>query len=372
MRWPENERSTVRLVVTVERYAPAIGGAERVAQRVSEGLAARGHEVHVITGAIPGPTELNGTRIHRLPIAGNDVRGIQGDGKAVVETVDALQPDLVFNYAAQTWATDCCLPLLEREARPRMVLAPCGFSGLGKRRYASYFAGMPTRLRRYDGLILHSTVYQDWDFVVRAGVERMFVIPNGADPPAGGEMLRAQIAGGSIAVTVGSHVCTKGHRDFARATRSLGRQRSLTGVIVAPERHGLDSLRGCQLACRSRARMRGERLRVLDGAAPGTVADALATATLFLFTSRVECAPLVILEAMAASTPWVSYDVGNVSELPGGLVARDYEELLDLAEQILDGVHPELGTQGHEAWNANHRWEQIIARYESVFEELLA
>ncbi len=359
-------------MITVERYPPAIGGAERVAQRVSEGLAARGHKVHVITGPTPGPSEMGGAHIHRLPIAGNEVRGIHGDGGAVVETIDRLLPDLVFNYAAQTWATDCCRSLLERNVRPRMVLAPCGFSGLHKRRYARYFADMPARLRSYDGLILHSTVYQDWGFAAQAGVERMFVVPNGADPPANGDTLRAQIVGGSLAVTVGSHVCTKGHPDFARAARSLARQRTLTGVIVAPERHGLDALRGCQPACRARALMRGDRLRVLDGTAPGVVANAIAAADLFLFASRVECAPLVILEAMAAGTPWVSYDVGNVSELPGGLVARDYDQLLDQAGQVLDGAHPELGAQGHEAWDKGHRWEHLVARYESVFEELLA
>jgi glycosyltransferase involved in cell wall biosynthesis len=358
-------------VVTVERYAPAIGGAERVAQRVSEGLAARGHEVHVLTGATPGPDELNGAHVHRLPVTGNEVRGIHGDGDAVLETIDRLQPDLVFNYAAQTWATDCCRPLLEREARPHMVLAPCGFSGLHNRRYASYFADMPTRLRRYDGLILHSTVYQDWDFAARADVERMFVVPNGADSPASGETLRSQTSGRLLAVTVGSHVYSKGHREFARAIRALGRRRPLTGVIVAPERHGLDALRGCQLACRTRARKQGDGLRVLDGTAPVVAADALAAADLFLFTSRVECAPLVILEAMAASTPWVSYDVGNVSELPGGLVAGDFTQLLDNAGRILDGSHPELGAQGHAAWQSEHRWEDIVGRYESVFEEIL-
>jgi glycosyltransferase involved in cell wall biosynthesis len=358
-------------VVTVERYAPAIGGAERVAQRVSEGLVARGHEVHVITGATPGPEELAGVRIHRLPIAGNDARGIHGDGAAVVATIDRLQPELVFNYAAQTWATDCCRALLEREVRPRMALAPCGFSGLHTRRYASYFADMPDRLRLYDGLILHSTVYQDWGFAAAAGVERMFVVPNGADPPASGGGLRAGIPGGPIAVTVGSHVFSKGHGDFARAIRSIGRRRRLTGVIVAPDRHGLDALRGCQPACRTRARLRRGSLRVLDGTPPGVVADALAAADLFLFTSRVECAPLVILEAMAAGTPWVSYDVGNVSELAGGVVAGSFAELADAAAQVLDGTHPELGEQGRAAWEKSHRWEPIVARYEAVFEELL-
>ncbi len=359
----------MRVLATVERYAPAIGGAERVVQRVAEGLAARGHEVHVLTGGAPEEVELGGVHVHRLPVSGNEVRGIHGDGSSVASLIARIEPDIVFNYAAQTWATDCCFDLLEREGRPRMVLAPCGFSGLGKRRYERYFAAMPERLRGYDALILHSAVYQDWKFASDAGAERIHVVPNGADPPASGDTLGLTAPGRSLAVTVGSHVVSKGHAQFARAIRALARERALTGVIVAPPRRGLDALRGCQLTCQARARV--QPLRILDGSLPGAVASAISAADLFLFTSRVECAPLVILEAMAAGSPWVSYDVGNVSELPGGVVAGSFGELLDAAGQVLDGKRPELGTQGREAWEADHRWEDIIPRYESVFNEVL-
>jgi glycosyltransferase involved in cell wall biosynthesis len=360
----------LRVLATVERYAPAIGGAERVVQRVAEGLAARGHEIHVVTGGTPGETEIGGVRVHRVAVTGNEVRGIHGDVSAPTRLVGRLEPDLVFNYAAQTWATDCCLQLLEREDRPRMVLAPCGFSGLGKRRYVNYFAAMPARLRAYDALILHSTVYQDWAFAAAAGAERMYVVPNGADPPASRDTLHLATPGRALAVTVGSHVISKGHAQFARALRALGRKRALAGAIVAPPRRGVNALRGCQLTCQARARI--QPLRIVDGSAPGTVASAIAAADLFLFTSRVECAPLVILEAMAAGTPWVSYDVGNVAELPGGVVAADDKELLHAAGQILDGEREELGAQGRGAWEATHRWESIVPRYEAVFEEVLA
>src|SRR5437588_334726 len=151
----------MRLIVTVERYAPAIGGAERVAQRVSEGLAARGHEVHVVTSGAPPSQSLGGVSVHRLPLGGNEVQGIRGDAGAVRALIERLEPDLVFNYAAQSWPTDLCADLLAEPGRPRMVLAPCGFSGLHNRRYEAYFAAMPQRLRAYDGLILHSAVYQD-------------------------------------------------------------------------------------------------------------------------------------------------------------------------------------------------------------------
>src|SRR5205807_965733 len=164
---------------------------------------------------------------------------------------------------------------------------------------------MPARLRMYDALILHSTVYQDWDFAVNSGVERMFVVHNGADPPFHGDA-SVQLPRGAVAVTVGSHVLSKGHAEFARAIRALARDRELTGVIVAPRRTGLDSLRGCQLACDARSLF--QPLRIIDGATPGVVGSVLAQADIFLFTSRVECAPLVILEAMAAGKPWVSYE----------------------------------------------------------------
>jgi glycosyltransferase involved in cell wall biosynthesis len=358
----------MRLLATVERYAPAIGGAERVVQRVAEGLAARGHEVHVLTGGAPAEVELGGVRVHRVPVTGNEARGIGGPPSAVTETIERIAPDLIFNYAAQTWATDCCFPLLGRPVRPRMVLAPCGFSGLGKRRYRDYFAAMPTRLRSYDALVLHSSVYQDWRFAEAAGVERMFVLPNGADaPPAPAAARRSD--GPALAVTVGSHVVTKGHAQFARALRRLGRHHQLEGAIVAPARHGLDALRGCQRTCEARSRV--QRLRIVDGSAPGAVQREIAAADLFLFTSRVECAPLVILEAMAAGTPWVSYDVGNVSELSGGVVAADRRELLAAAHEILGGRLPQLGGEGRATWQTHHRWEDIVPQYESAFSEVL-
>jgi glycosyltransferase involved in cell wall biosynthesis len=359
----------MRILITVERYAPAIGGAERVVQRVSEGLAARGHEVHVLTGGSPEHVELAGVHVHRIPLSGNETRGIRGDRDAVTSLVGSVGPDLLFNYAAQTWTTDCCFELLRSTSRPRMVLAPCGFSGLGTRRYRDYFALMPERLRGYDALILHSTVYQDWSFAAQSGVTRMFVVPNGADPPVAAG-LAPELPDGQFAVTVGSHVLSKGHAQFARAIRALARERDLSGVIVAPPRRGLDLLRGCQLVCRARAS--AQPLRLIDGSPAGAVAATVAAAEVFLFTSRVECAPLVILEAMAAGTPWVSYDVGNVSELAGGVVVASFEELLQAAREILDGQRPELAGEGRAAWEADHRWERIVARYESVFEELIA
>jgi glycosyltransferase involved in cell wall biosynthesis len=355
----------VRILLTVERYAPAIGGAERVVQHVAEGLAAREHEVHVMTSGARSIQELNGVYVHRLPLSGNEARGIRGDAREPLQLIDRLDPAVILNYAAQSWTTDVCFPLLDRATRPRMVLAPCGFSGLGARRYDGYFRAMPQRLRAYDSLILHSRVYRDWAFCEQSEAEHMIVIPNGADPAADGRGLRAALAR-PLVVTVGSHVRTKGHAGFARIVGRLSAQRDILGAIVAPPRHGVGALRGCGAACAARAGAHPHRLRIVDGSVSGAATEWIAAAELFLFTSTVECAPLVILEAMAAGVPWVSYDVGNVTELPGGIVVRSAAESEQAAAAILDGEHPGLGGDGRSAWSARHRWEDLVAAYEAT------
>lgn len=359
----------MRLILTVERYAPAIGGAERVVQRIGEGLAARGHGVTVVTSGKRASEFRDGVQIERFPVRGNRKQGIRGDVAAPLELIRRIDPDVILSYAAQTWTSDACAGLLDEIGRPALVLAPCGFSALRVPGWEAYFEQMRRLLPRYDALIFHSSHYQDWDFAVAAGAESRHVIPNGADPNTGSGRFRSHLAPGErLMLTVASHVRSKGHRDSARALRSVRPGRRVRGVIVAPPRRGTDALRGCQPLCAALNALPGNGLQLLDGRRRATVEDAMASADVFLLPSSVECSPLVIIEAMAAGLPWVSYDVGNVRELSGGLVVDGPTELAAAVAEILDGRHPELGAAGRRAWDGDHRWEDIVPRYERVLE----
>jgi glycosyltransferase involved in cell wall biosynthesis len=359
-------------VVTVERYRPEIGGAELVVQRLAEGLGDRGHDVTVMTSGKRGAARVDGVHVERFPLAGNLVQGIRGNAAEPLALIRELDPDVVLNYAAQTWPTDVCASLLDDPDRPAMVLAPCGFSGLGAPGWAGYFETVRGWLPRYDGLIFHSSRYRDWDFAADAGAERRHVIPNGAEPPVAGQRARAGLATDTgLVLTVGSHFRSKGHGDFVAAVRALRRRHPVAGVIVAPPRRGLDAARGCHLYCRLQQALPWSGIGLIDGRRRDDVLDAIASADVLLLPSAVECSPLVILEAMAAGVPWVSYDVGNIRELEGGLVARSLEELVSLSGEVLDGRHPQLGEQGRRAWERDHRWEPICERYEAVLEGAL-
>jgi glycosyltransferase involved in cell wall biosynthesis len=50
------------------------------------------------------------------------------------------------------------------------------------------------------------------------------------------------------------------------------------------------------------------------------VVAAFKCSDIFLFTSKKEVSPLVILEAQAAGLPWVSMDVGDIEDRKGGII----------------------------------------------------
>ncbi len=106
-------------------------------------------------------------------------------------------------------------------------------------------------------------------------------------------------------------------------------------------------------------RQRGLAERVGLLGARGDVADLLASADVFVLSSRSECLPVSILEAMAAGLPVVATDVGGVAEAvqhgetgllvpPGNPLAL--AEALDLLLRD-DELRERLGTRGRErAW----------------------
>lgn len=72
---PEGERRPLTIVMAADTFAPDVNGAARFAERLSAGLAARGHDVHVVTpsithsahGTFTEQIEGQDLTVHRLP-----------------------------------------------------------------------------------------------------------------------------------------------------------------------------------------------------------------------------------------------------------------------------------------------------------------
>jgi glycosyltransferase involved in cell wall biosynthesis len=392
----------MRILHTVELYDPSVGGAQEVVRQISTRLAARGHEVTVATSRLAErhAHEIDGVHVREFAVSGNAVRGMRGEVDAYRDFVLGGDFDVMMSYAAQQWTVDALLDVLPLIPRPHAI-APCGFSGLHDPAYADYFRELPVRLRDCAALIFHSDSYQDIELARAHGLERLAVIPNGADEREFGDLdaldghardLRERYglaADTPVLLTVGGHTGQKGHALAIAALRRLSASRAAL-IVAANDPLGI----GCRYSCPARAASvtmltRGRKRVLLLRVPRGDVVAAYRAADLFVFGSAIECSPLVLFEAMAAGTPFLTLHVGNAAEIArwsggagrvlpttrlargrvggaaGDMAAEAGQLLADPAERT------RMGEAGRHAWEERFTWAAIVARYEALYEQLL-
>lgn len=419
----------MNILHTVEFYSPSVGGAQEVVRQISERLAGRGHNVTVATTRLAErqSLEIDGVKIQGFDISGNAVWGMRGEVERYQKFLLEGRFDVMLNYAAQQWTMDAAFPVLDRLPY-RKVMVPCGFSSLYNPAYRGYFLAMPKIMHLYDHLVFPSSDYRDIRFAREHGLEHYSVIPNGADEREFGALAPDFRTGYGITVneplllTIGSHTGQKGHRLCLDAFQGLKRTRAtlvIIGNVIAKAnwwkhcaRPVLGALRrrevgrardilfrillvglgsGCLPECRAQARWinlhdSGKRVLVLDPPRQDVVA-ALQAADLFVFGSNIECSPLVLFEAMAAGTPFLSLACGNAQEIAawgrGGRIAptlrqpngevdgappvfsQEIDALLDDPQE-----RARMGAAGQQAWREHFTWEKIALRYETLYNQL--
>ncbi|MFH0992367.1 MAG: glycosyltransferase family 4 protein [bacterium] len=367
----------MKILLTVEFYEPSKGGAQEVVKQIAERLAAKGHDVTVATSALPNRTErvLNGVNISDFHIAGSQVKGYRGDTALYQEFLLKSNFDVIFNYAAQVWTTDILFPLLEK-LKAKKVIAPLGYSRLHHPRYRQYFESLPSILSNYDKIVYTSPEYQDKEFGDRHGLgSKAVIIPNGASKEEFSASLidfkkNYGIATPYLFLCVSNHYFDKGHLFVLEAFRKLkGRDCTLVIIGERPSRHSWYS---CSPIC-SLISATTSQIRILSSIPRSDVVAAYQQADLFLFGSKVECAPLVMYESFATRTAFITTDVGNVKDHRSviRLVSSPEAMLQELRHFITDpDSYRKLAAHAFQFYEVNHTWEYLSGRYESLFTDV--
>lgn len=376
----------MRILHTAESYPPLVSGIPEVVSQLSERLAARGHEIHVATGAVPGsPREelRNGVHVHRLELAGKQQTGIRGDARPYLDLVHGSRWDAVAAHCSQVWSTDL---LFDQQIDAPVVFVAHGLSAYKDSGWREYFGRLAEWLRSGKTMVSLSRVgVEDGAFLSDHGLPESLVIENGIDgrlwaAPKLGVRERWGRTTQPWMVNVSAHSPAKGHGrlfDLMRALEQVPERPHLTqiGRTHLAHRYHLGRLGlkgGCYYSCRLKARTaRGIDLKV-DIPRPETV-SAVKEADIFVLSSEWEASPLVILESMAAGTPFVTFDVGCVREHVGGYIVESLPEMEQRIRELLADPErrAELGRQGRQRIAERHDWEVIVDQYEALYERMV-
>lgn len=369
----------MKILHTVQGYYPHIGGSEELVRKISEELVKRGHDVTVFTSYHRNRnfTTYNGVKIKQYDIKGNLIRGIKGkDIQKYIHDVIYSDFDIMMNYAAQSWHFDLLFQIIDK-IKFAKILAPVGYSELKNPKFQTYFQHLPFILKKYDHIIYHSALYQDKIFGVEHAINNYTIIPNFADEK---EFLKNnidfkkkyQIKTKYLFINVSNHYRDKGHSFVIEAFRKAC-IKDATLIIIGNPTKIYYPISDCFLECMIKQLLYKENLKILSYISREDTIAAFNAADLFLFGSKVECSPLVIFEAMASNTPWISTNVGNVSELSGGCIVKNENEMSEKMRKLIINPYEweALKKEGYKDFYLKYRLEKIVDYYEELYHRVI-
>jgi glycosyltransferase involved in cell wall biosynthesis len=377
----------MRILHTAGTYAPSLDGVAEIVRNISERLVKRGHEVHVATSALPPESpyvELCGVHVHRFSARGNLALGMYGEIEKYRQFVGSGNWGVMINHGLHVWPTDALLHQVGKYRWPSVLVT----HGLvdGHPAFREYYAEVPRHVLNYWKWIATSSCSGEESYCSRFNLPKPQVITNGLDvaewwrPPV---RLRElwKVGDTPWVVNVSNHYGNhhKNHPalfELARRLKGHGVRVTQIGNSHRASKWNLGSLGvrgGCFYACRARAMLSGS-LELRTNALREHVVSAIQEADVIVSTSRWEANSLVLLESMAAGTPWVSFDVGSARINAGGVVVRDLDEMKEVVVELSRNaeLRRKLGNAGRSQILEKHDWDKRVDQYEQIYESAVS
>jgi len=371
----------VRLVLACHSYFPAVGGVERFAQGVAEGIAKRGWEVTVVTRQDPGspPQEqVGGVTVVRLPMRRIGRFHIPRGYRAELRR---LRPDVFHLSGNRVWCADFYLPFAGGHRWPQVMTGHGFYQYEMHRRWTDrwYFERyLPGRIRKFEVYTSH-TVHETEQLVAwGVDADRIELVPAGipleefSPPRPANPAVRERygLTTPFLAVYAGGFYENK---RVDRLVRGIAATRGRWGLLAfGRDSPGSSCDRGQVVRLAADLRAPAAFDGVLSRAA---ALEALASADAVVLGSSYEGFGLLLLEAMAAGRPFVAYRTGAAPELAatgsGFCVDSEKEFVNSLARLEDPSLRAEAGAKGRAAV-VDYSVERQVERFRKVYERAIA
>ncbi len=377
-----------KLIITTHTYYPYKDGVAIVNDYLTRGMADKGYKIIVITHEDPNlPHEEyhHGIRILRMFRQDNYDEYIS----FIKKNVSA--EDTLVNICTQTPTTDVLLSELS-SIKGRKVLYVHGIIKFAwtAENYASihnflskiynntkwslYYKRVGKYINNYDAIVqLHENDDGNLFFKKKFGKSGV-IIENAAEDMCFSEKLSSNVLekygiNGPYAICVSNYGTGKNQEMVLRAYAKCHDNASAINTLVFI---GGDSL-GYMSYLREiyeEMLLEDESLNVIflkDIPRDDTI-DLLKQSYMFVFGSRGEKFPVVIVEAMAAGVPFISTDVGIVKYFPGGIIVKNTEEMAQSICRLANDheLHDTLSKEGAEYARRRMRISDKVDAFEEI------
>jgi len=351
---------------------PHIGGSESVIQSIAESLVFdMGYEVTIFT--FSEKVETHDFNLHRVPCL---------KGKGFIKQIN--QMDHVMVYSDSFWEWETIVSNIDR-IKPKVTIVLVGMYNMFSNEHIyDMFRG---DIHRYN-VVTHSAD-KSYETCLSDDIPVM-IIPNGVDLDEFREdrvdfRKKYGIKENHIILNVANFFYGKGQEEIPLVCDELDRR--FVGTIenwaVVSISSSIQYPYEKRFIQKYKSLIKPYNNYFLRNIPREDVVAAFKESDVFLFTSKKEVSPLVILEAEAAGLPWISADVGDIMNRKGGEVigidkvdergykvftpssikcyAKSVERILTIREWR-DQLREE-GQKGIE----ERDWKNIVPMYHEVF-----
>lgn len=384
----------MNILISVFTFPPEANGVAHVAYNHSMSFLKRGHKVTVATS-------VNAQRAsYEFPIGLEviefDVRGnanprtrYSGEIAQYQDFIAASKVDIMFFHCWQIWTTDLAIPLLSGR-RAKAVLVSHGFNANSRPvsirslinwfTWQPYVHRLPRMMRSFDHIVhLTSIANREafYDRTIGKNIEyqNYSIIPNGCDINASDKNnlnFRSiyEIQERHLILYVAAYSEGKNQKAGLEAFLASDCDDAILVFIGnSKTKYSSEIEEAYQLY---RKEGGAKRVMFLETVERKVIEAAYHAADLFICPSRGEAQPLVILDAMASGTPFISFDIGCVREFPGGIIVRSSVEMSTAISTLLGDeiAREELSKAGKSASDITYSWDKIADQYDLLLTKL--
>jgi len=372
------------ILICCEFFEPSVGGVQKVVKELANNFIFFGHKVTIATSKhlenLPYKEKLSkNLNIARFKISGNLTRGINGKITSYQNYILKSKFDFILVYAAQQWTFDALIPILDK-INKNIFFAPCGFSGLSQTRYNNYFSNLPKYLKYFNMHVLHTKTYQDAVFYNNNNIKSKVLIPNGAgleflQKYKKDFFLKYKINKNHLNIlNVSNYRFAKGQDLSILVFFFLKAKDPINLIFIG---HDTSSrIYFIYLLCLKKITeffFKKKNIFFFKKVDRKDIISAYSSSDIFIFTSRIECSPLVLFESAASGLPFVSLNVGNADEISkwtkaGATYSNMFKLFFGLNELLINKKKlKNLSKNGIYSFKKRFNWRKISKEYLNIF-----